>query len=77
MPLGACHGLYLWLGRWKVTSLALGHEAVATVSAVAERLVLGHSASAEGDNLPSGEPESGSFKVRDLKVPFDTNGTVS
>ena len=77
MPLGACFKLDLWLWRWKVTSLALGHEAVAAVSAVAERLVLGHSAPAERDNLPSGESEVSSFKVGDLKVPFDANGTVS
>ena len=69
MPLGACHGLYLWLGRWKVASFALGAESIPAMSSIAERLILGHPTPAERNHLPAGKPESVPFKVRISKSP--------
>lgn len=46
--------LDLRLRRWQVPRIAFGYESVSAVSAIAERLVLGHAATAERDDRATG-----------------------
>ena len=70
------HTLDLGLRRWQIARLTLGAEPLPAVRPIAEGFILRHSTTTQRDHLPPAESEVGSFKVLNLKIPFDSNGTV-
>ena len=63
-------------GRGQIAGGADGVESLAAMGAVAERLVFGVAAAAQGDGRASRQPEGVSFHIRDGEFSFNANRAV-
>ena len=63
-------------GRREIASLALRLESLASVRAVAERLVFGKTAAAERDHRASRESEGRAFRIHNFKITLNANGAI-